>query len=117
MPRFRNTVGGSVVNIDDGLATRLAITGNPAWEPLDEHAHPATTEVAATLTGAETASLIDLDLVVSSETFAAIVPEHPENTAAAPAEPKAPTKGKPARKPSPTDPEGAKDASGTDHDL
>lgn len=114
MPRFRNTVSGSVVNIDDGLATRLAITENPAWEPLDEHAHPATTEEAATPTGAETASLIDLDLVVSSETLAAIVPE---NTAAAPAEPKAPTKGKPARKPSPTDPEGAKDASGTDHDL
>lgn len=114
MPRFRNTVGGSVVNIDDGLATRLAITENPAWEPLDDHAHPATTEGAATLTGAETASLIDLDLVVSSETLAAIVPE---NTAAAPAEPKAPTKGKPARKPSPTDPEGAKDASGTDRDL
>ncbi|WP_236741310.1 hypothetical protein [Mycobacteroides abscessus] len=108
-------MGGSVVNIDDGLATRLAITGNPAWEPLDEHAHPATTEGAATLTGAETASLIDLG--VFSGTFAAIVPEHPENTAAAPVEPEAPTKGKPARKPSPTDPEGAKDASGTDHDL
>lgn len=112
MPRFRNTVGGSVVNIDDGLATRLAITGNPAWEPLDEHAHPATTEGAATLTGAETVSLIDLG--VFSGTFAAIVPE---NTAAAPAEPKAAAKGKPARKPSPTDPEGAKDASGTDRDL
>ncbi|CPS05492.1 Uncharacterised protein [Mycobacteroides abscessus subsp. abscessus] len=114
MPRFRNTVGGSVVNIDDGLATRLAITENPAWEPLDDHAHPATTEGAATLTGAEMASLINLDLVVSSETFAAIVPE---NTAAAPAEPKAPAKGKSARKPSTTDPEGAKDACGTDHDL
>ncbi len=112
MPRFRNTVSGSVVNIDDGLATRLAITENPAWEPLDEHARPVV--VAPDITGAETASLIDLDLVVSSETFAAIVPD---NTVTAPAEPKAPAKGKPARKPSPTDPEGAKDASGTDHDL
>ncbi|MDM2420145.1 hypothetical protein [Mycobacteroides abscessus] len=107
-------MSGSVVNIDDGLATRLAITENPAWEPLEEHAHPATTEGAATPAGAEAASLIDLDLVVSSETFAAIVPE---STAAAPAELKAPAKGKPARQPSPTDPEGAKDASGTDHDL
>jgi len=35
MPRYRNTVGGSVVNIDDGLATRLGITENPDWEPLD----------------------------------------------------------------------------------
>ncbi|SKZ04697.1 Uncharacterised protein [Mycobacteroides abscessus subsp. bolletii] len=112
MPRFRNTVGGSVVNIDDGLATRLAITGNPAWEPLIETDRLVV--VAPDITGAEAASLIDLDLVVSSETFAAIVPE---NTAAAPAEPKAAAKGKPARKPSPTDPEGAKDASGTDHDL
>ncbi|MBN7378422.1 hypothetical protein PROPHIGD16-1_29 [Mycobacterium phage prophiGD16-1] len=112
MPRFRNTVSGSVVNIDDGLATRLAITENPAWEPLIEIARPVV--VAPDITGAEAASLIDLDLVVSSETFAAIVPE---NTAAAPAEPKAPAKGEPARKPSPTDPEGAKDASGTDHDL
>ncbi|MDM1889018.1 hypothetical protein PP292_24515 [Mycobacteroides abscessus] len=112
MPRFRNTVGGSVVNIDDGLATRLAITENPAWEPLIEIARPVV--VAPDITSAEAASLIDLDLVVSSETFAAIVPE---STAAAPAEPKAPAKGKPARKPSRTDPEGAKDASGTDHDL
>ncbi|WP_236739385.1 hypothetical protein [Mycobacteroides abscessus] len=107
-------MSGSVVNIDDGLATRLAITENPAWEPLDEHARLATAEGAATPTGAETVSLIDLDLVVSSETFAAIVPE---NTVAVPAEPKAPARGKPARKPSSTDPEGAKDASGTDHDL
>lgn len=110
MPRFRNTVSGSVVNIDDGLATRLAITENPAWEPLDEHARPVV--VAPDITGAETASLIDLG--VFSGTFAAIVPD---NTVGAPPEPKAPAKGKPARKPSPTDPEGAKDASGTDHDL
>lgn len=110
MPRFRNTVSGSVVNIDDGLATRLAITENPAWEPLDEHARPVV--VAPDITGAETASLIDLG--VFSGTFAAIVPD---NTEGAPPEPKAPAKGKPARKPSPTDPEGAKDASGTDRDL
>ncbi|WP_235661437.1 hypothetical protein [Mycobacteroides abscessus] len=105
-------MSGSVVNIDDGPATRLAITENPAWEPLDEHARPVVE--APDITGAEATSLIDLDLVVSSETFAALVPE---STAAAPAEPKAPVKGKPARKPSRTDPEGAKDASGTDHDL
>lgn len=108
MPRFRNTVSGSVVNIDDGLATRLAITENPAWEPLDEHSYPATTEAAPQVTAAELMSLSDR---VASQTFAAIVPE---DTDAAPAEPKAPTKGKPARKPSPTDPEGAKDASGSD---
>ncbi|WP_236742984.1 hypothetical protein [Mycobacteroides abscessus] len=99
-------MSGSVVNIDDGLATRLAITENPAWEPLDEHARPVV--VAPDITGAETASLIDLGV------FSAIVPD---NTVGAPPEPKAPAKGKPARKPSPTDPEGAKDASGTDRDL
>ncbi|MGC7247387.1 hypothetical protein RBA15_22715, partial [Mycobacteroides abscessus subsp. massiliense] len=66
-------MSGSVVNIDDGLATRLAITENPAWEPLDEHARPVVE--APDITGAEATSLIDLDLVVSSETFAALVPE------------------------------------------
>lgn len=111
MPRYCNTVGGSVVNIDDGLATRLGITENPHWEPLDEHAWQAATEAAPAITGAE---LVSLSGGTAAQTVTASVHE---NTDAAPAEPKEQTTGKPPRKQSSTHTEEAQDASGPDRNL
>ncbi|MGH3953666.1 MAG: hypothetical protein ACRDTI_06485 [Mycobacterium sp.] len=114
MPRYRNTVGGSVVNIDDGLATRLDITENPHWEPLDEHATPD----PITPEDAPADALVFLGDIHSSPTWTATVRDEPtsdEDQAAqeAPSEAKAPTRGKSVRKPS-NEPEEVKDASGSD---
>ncbi|SLC01839.1 hypothetical protein [Mycobacteroides abscessus] len=140
MPRYRNTVGGSVVNIDDGLATRLGIAESPAWERLDKHAAADTQEAAAARTdiGGMGAVQVPLSDVFASPTFTGIVLEiadagavstdgavsatveiRPEaapapNVAdAPPSEATAPTKGKAGRKPS-IEPEKAQDASGSD---
>lgn len=131
MPRYRNTVGGSVVNIDDGLARRLGITENPHWEPLDgrgaldpftpEDDAPATTE-----TDGSNPSPVPLsDILPSATAWTGTVPngqtpseadtppDAPAPDQATPAEAKAPARGKPGRKPS-NEPEEVKDASGSD---
>ncbi|MBE5440190.1 hypothetical protein [Mycobacteroides abscessus] len=131
MPRYRNTVGGSVVNIDDGLATRLGITENPHWEPLDERGalDPITPEddaPAITETDGSNPSPVPLsDILPSATVWTATVPngqaaseadalpDAPAPDQATPVEAKAPTRGKSGRKPS-NEPEEVKDASGSD---
>lgn len=138
MPRYRNTVGGSVVNIDDGLATRLGITESPAWELLDEHASLAWQEAAPAVTdiGGVGAVQVPLSDGWVPPTFTGIVLEHvdagaassdgavsasvetppeaaPKNAEVPPSVAAAPTKGRAGRKPS-IEPEKAQDASGSD---
>lgn len=130
MPRYRNTVGGSVVNIDDGLARRLGITENPHWALLDEHAtpEPVTSEgvPAITDTDGSNPSPVPLsDFLPSATVWTATVsneqtpreadalPDAPAPDQATPAEAKAPARGKSGRKPS-SEPEEVKDASGSD---
>ncbi|OHU53490.1 hypothetical protein [Mycobacteroides chelonae] len=130
MPRYRNTVGGSVVNIDDGLATRLGITENPHWALLDEHGtlDPFTPEGAPAITdtdGSNPSPVFLSDVLPSATVWTAPVPnEHTASEAdalpdapapdqATPAEAKAPARGKSGRKPS-NEPEEVKDASGSD---
>ncbi|SIH16489.1 Uncharacterised protein [Mycobacteroides abscessus subsp. abscessus] len=127
MPRYRNTVGGSVVNIDDGLATRLGIAENPHWALLDEHGalDPITPEddaPAITDTDGSNPSPVPLSDILPSATVwtATVSNEHAPSQADAPApdqaipvEAKAPTRGKSGRKPS-NEPEEVKDASGSD---
>lgn len=127
MPRYRNTVGGSVVNIDDGLATRLGITENPHWALLDEHGalDPITPEddaPAITDTDGSNPSPVPLsDILPSATVWTATVSNEqtpsqadaPAPDQATPAEAKAPTQGKSRRKPS-NEPEEVKDASGSD---
>lgn len=130
MPRYRNTVGGSVVNIDDGLATRLGITENPHWALLDEHAtpEPITPEGAPAITdthGSNPSPVLLSDVLPSATTWTATVPnEHtasetdalpdaPAPDQATPVEAKAPTRGKSGRKPC-NEPEEVKDASSSD---
>ncbi|SHY97975.1 Uncharacterised protein [Mycobacteroides abscessus subsp. abscessus] len=131
MPRYRNTVGGSVVNIDDGLATRLGITENPHWALLDEHGalDPIAPEDApatdADADGSNPATVPLSDFLPSATVWTATVPNEqtpseadtppdaPAPNQATPADAKAPTRGKSGRKPS-NEPEEAKDASGSD---
>jgi hypothetical protein len=127
MPRYRNTVGGSVVNIDDGLATRLGITENPHWALLDEHGalDPITPEddaPAITDTDGSNPSPVPLsDILPSATVWTATVSNEqtpsqadaPAPDQATPAEEKAPPQGKSRRKPS-NEPEEVKDASGSD---
>lgn len=117
MPRYRNTVGGSVVNIDDGLATRLGITENPHWALLDEHdtPEPIAPEGAPAITDTDgpNPSPVPLsDILPSATTWTGAVPNEqapraadaladvPAPDQATPAEAKAPTRGKSGRKPS-----------------
>ncbi len=131
MPRYRNTVGGSVVNIDDGLATRLGITENPHWALLDEHGAldpttPGADAPAITDTdGSNPSPVLLSDVLPSATTWTGTVPNEqtpseddtlpdaPAPDQAIPVEAKAPTRGKSGRKPS-NDPEEVKDASGSD---
>lgn len=131
MPRYRNTVGGSVVNIDDGLATRLGITENPHWVLLNEHdtPEPITPEGAPAITdtdGSNPSPVLLSDFLPSATVWTATVsneqtpreadtlPDTPAPDQATPVEEaKAPTRGKSGRKPS-NEPEEVKDASGSD---
>lgn len=130
MPRYRNTVGGSVVNIDDGLATRLGIAENPHWALLDEHAtpDPVTPEGVPAITDTDGSNLSPVllsDVLPSATTRTGTVPndqtpseadtlpDAPAPAQATPVEAKAPTRGKSGRMPS-NEPEEVKDASGSD---
>ncbi|MEC4840539.1 hypothetical protein R2360_13730 [Mycobacteroides chelonae] len=132
-------MGGSVVNIDDGLATRLGIADNPHWEPLDEadsHAGAATeapvhdgdltnlevqsqaiqlAQIAAQAADAAASAQAQLAVAATADTDA---PTPDDGREAADGEAKAPTTraSRYGRKASATESEGAKDASGRDQD-